>query len=162
MSSLRFVFEYRVNELIRKDLAFADGDHVGEIGDRFGIQKRRRAAHDDERIEMRAVLRPDGHARKLQHPRHVQIVGLEGYRECDDIKITNAASASRATSAACPVRSYSRDLVRVGQEDTLAGDPRNGVEKLVHRVKPEIRHPDRVGVRIAQRDAQVCAACRTV
>ena len=41
------VFDDRVDKLKGKYLAFADGDDVGEISDRFRVKERCRAAHDD-------------------------------------------------------------------------------------------------------------------
>ena len=74
---LRFVCKDRVNKLVSKYLAFADGDNVGKIGDRLGIKKLCRSAHYDERVIMIAIGGPDGNARELQHPGHVEVIGLK-------------------------------------------------------------------------------------
>src|SRR3954467_15226173 len=45
----------------------------------------------------------------------------------------------------------------IGQENSFAGDFRRVIKDLVHRLKTEIRHANRIGVRIAERDAQLRA-----
>ena len=85
----RFVFENRVDQLRPENLAFADANHIGEVGDRFGIQERRRAAHHDQRIVLGSVFRPDRHAAHLQHARHVDVISLKRDRERDDVELAN-------------------------------------------------------------------------
>ncbi|PYS98439.1 MAG: hypothetical protein DMF65_10335 [Acidobacteria bacterium] len=46
----------------------------------------------------------------------------------------------------------------VRQKDALAGDIGDAVEKFVDRMEAEVRHPDAVHVRVAQRHAQTRAA----
>ena len=46
----------------------------------------------------------------------------------------------------------------VRQENSLARNFRDVIEEFVHRLKAEIRHADRIDIRVAERDAQFRAA----
>src|SRR5215510_3054145 len=52
---------------------------------------------------------------------------------------------------------HARATAPVRQEHPFAGNPRNVVEDFIHCLKAEVRHPNRVGVGIAKRDAQLSA-----
>ena len=86
---LRFILQNHIDQLGPEDFAFADGNHVGELGDWFRIQKRRRAAHNDQRIVYGAILCPYGHTAHLHHARHIQVVGFKRNRKGDHIEIAN-------------------------------------------------------------------------
>ena len=84
---LGFVFQQRIDQFWPKNLAFADTDDVGELGDGLRVQKRRRSAHDNQSVVFRSVFRPHRDAAHLQHPRQVDIVSFEGDRKRDYIKV---------------------------------------------------------------------------
>src|SRR5919205_104825 len=157
--ALLCVLKEEVNELRHQYLALADGDHVRELGDGLGVEEGGGAAHQDERVVVRAVTCPDGNARELEHARHVEEVGLEGDGEGHDVEV--AHGRLRLQGEERRVRALVLAQLRVvGQEDALARDLGHAVEQLVDRLEAEVRHPDRVHARVAERDAQLRAPLR--
>ena len=131
-------------------LALAHRDEVGERRERLRVQEHRRAAQDHQRIARAAVLRAQRDAREPQHLQHVQVVVLEGNRESDRVEVPKRRPGLEAHERAA--RPLELELVLVvRQERPLADDVGRAVQQPVHRLEPEIRHPDEIEVRPHQR-----------
>ena len=106
-------------------------------------------------------LRPQGTPRESQHARHVQVVGLEGDGEGHHVEVAQGRLRLKRKKRRVRLLVLAH-LHFVRQKDALAGNFRNVVENFVNRVIAEIRHPDAVHVRVAERDAQTRPALHEV
>ena len=136
--------------------ALAGGDHVGKQRQRLGVDERHGAADDDERMALGAFGGTSRDAGEPQQREHVHVVPLEGHRERDHVEVTDRRLRLEREERR-PGRDQLGELLFRRQEDALADDVVLGVEEAVHRLKAEVRHPDPVGVRERERDAQTIA-----
>ena len=148
---------HALDERRDQHLAFAGGDHVGEQRQRLGVDERHRAADHDERVAPVAV----GCARRA-----ARRAAASSRRWCSPTRTRprTRARRSRATGVCDSSVSERRarrqlrlQLLLRRQEHPLAHHVVQLVEEPVDRLEAEARHPDEVGVRERQRDAQTAA-----
>ena len=97
-----------------------------------------------------------GQTRQPQHGEHVRVVPLERYRKREDVELGHGRLGLDRDQAHAR-RDLRGELLLGRQEHALAHDVRFLVEQLVDGLQPQVRHPDEIGVRERQRDAQPSA-----
>ena len=153
--AIRRLLEGR-DERRNQRLALARRNHVGKERQRLGVDEGHRAANHHQRIVMRALLGTQRNAGQPQQREDVGVVPLERHRERHHVEVAHRRLRfDREQRRAVGDLRGKLGLRR--QEEALADDVRLFVEELVHGLKPEVRHPDEVGVRKRQRHAQLPA-----
>ena len=105
------------------------------------------AGHDERRAgPRRAAEREAGERQAVEH---VHVVGLERDREGDDVEVAERAILLERAEVSDAHRA--RD---VGQEGAIDGDARIVGQQAKHRLEPQVRHADRVAVRVDEADRE--------
>ncbi len=136
--------------------AFTGRDDVGKRRQRLRVHERHRAADHHQRIVGRAMRGQLRNAREPQQRQHVRVVPLERDGEREDVELADRGLR------------FERDEGRAGgelrgelglrrQKHPLTDDVVFGVEQLVDRLEPEVRHAYEVGIGKGQRNAQLAA-----
>ncbi len=139
-------------ELRHHLLALADQEEVEEVGDRLGIQERRRAAGQQQWSAV-AFVAPRRDPGGREDVDDVQVVGLERDREREKLELAQRPP---------PLERHHRagGLVTIREEGALAAHPRMARQDLEHRLEAEVGHPDRIGVGVDETDGEIPAAAR--
>ena len=93
------------------------------------------------------------HAGQAEHRDDVGVVPLERDGEGEHVEISHRRAATRRCAAAAGGE-LGLQLLPAGQEHALADDVAQLVEEPVHRLEAQVGHPDEVGIRERERDAQ--------
>ena len=136
--------------------ALAGSDDVGERRKGFGIDERHRSADHDKRVTLAPLGRIARDAGQAQQREHIDVVPLERHREGDDVKIADRRLRLERDQRRPGGQQILKFLLR-RQEHALAHHIVFRVEEAVDGLKAEVRHPDPVGVREGQGDAQTIA-----
>jgi hypothetical protein len=80
----------------------------------------------------------------------VQVVGLERDRERQELEVAERPPRLERHHLAAA-------LIAIEKKRPLAAHPRMAREDLEHRLEPEIRHPDGVGVGVDEADVEIAA-----
>jgi len=138
------IFLEKVGDFFNDFLTVPDDKEIEKIGKRFRIEGTR-AAPDDEGIGETPFRRKEGNSREIQHVQDIGITHfiLEG--EPDDIEGTERKIGLQ-TAKRPPFPS--KDFLHVfpGGVDPFSKGILPPVEDFVEDFKPEMRHPDLVGI----------------
>ena len=135
-----------LGDLRHELLAVAHREDVHPEGERRRVDARAIPADENDRVAFAALLALEGDARRRQEPQEVDVVHLPGDRERDEREV-----AERRVRLE---RSRPAEVAVVLHEEAVARDVFLAVEEAVDPLEPEVRHPDLVGVREAERDAR--------
>src|SRR5438034_3893565 len=135
--------EGAVEELAQHLLRLADQEEIDELGQRLGIEKRGRTPRDDERRVRAALPTAERDTGQTEAVEDVQVVALEGDRERHHVEVADGAVLLEGSQRARP-----RGAVAVGQEGAVAGDARILGQEPEHGLEAEVRHRDRIRVRV--------------
>ena len=144
----------RVHHLRDQRLALAHRDQVREGRQRLRVQEDGGPAQDDHGIAGPAVRGPQRDAGQAQHAQDVDVVVLEGDRERHHVEAGAGESRVSTVARGCPVRSSSSASTSSGRKARSQRTSGVRVQHLVDAVEAEVRHPDVVEVRVAERDAE--------
>ncbi len=121
-----------------------------------GLEKAHTPPISTTRVPGPAIGGPQREPRHPQHPDHVDVVALVGHREADQVEVgqrpVGLEREGRGPGAAVLVH-----VLGIREEDALADHVRERVEVAVDGLEAQVRHADRVGVRIDQRDGHAPA-----
>ena len=138
-------------------LAVADDEGVHEQGERLRIDRRDGAANDDKRVAFAAILRFQRQMRQFQHGKQIQIIVFKRDRKGEDVEIRRRRLRFQRAKRGVGLL-INQAQRRVRQKDPFAADAAALVEQAVNRLHAQIRHADRVGVGISQRNRGVAVA----
>ena len=134
-------------------LALAGRHHVGERRERFGVDEGHRPADDDQRVAgapLRGVERQPGQAQEADE---VGVVPFERDREREHVEVPHRRAGLHGCQGTRALERR-RQLAPPGQEHALAHDVVQAVEQPVDGLEAQVGHPDPIGVRERERDAQ--------
>ncbi len=134
---------HRLDQLERRLLRLAQGDHVAERGQRHRVGERQRTAGRHHRVLGTAIGRQRRDAGQLQAAHHAGQLELVGDREGEQ-----RIAAGRPVALEGEQRP-GRGVV-VGQHGAVGGDAGHAVEPAVDGLVAERRHRGPVGARIDQ------------
>ena len=137
-------------------LAFARGNDVRKRRQRLRVHERHGAADDDERMALRPFRRVSRHAGEPQQREDVDVVPFERHRKRDDVEFPDRRLRLERDERGAVGDRVSELLLR-REEEPFAHDVGLGVEKAIHGLEAEVRHPDPVRVRKREGDAQTIA-----
>ena len=145
-----------VEELAQHLLRLADQEEIDELGQRLGIEKRRRPPCDDQRRARAALPTPERNTGQTETVEDVQVIALERDRERHHVEVADGAVLLEG-----PQRTRPRGALAVGQEGPVTGDARILGQEPEHGLEAEVRHPDRIRVRVDQTHRQRTARARS-
>ncbi|PYR50587.1 MAG: hypothetical protein DMF89_08670 [Acidobacteria bacterium] len=141
-----------------EDLALAGRHHVGERGQRLRIDERHGAPDQDERVRRVPFSGVARQAGEPQERQNVDVVPFERNREGEHVELVHRGLRLQRQQRRGRTEELGQ-LLLGRQEDPFADDVLLCVEEAVHRLEPEIGHPDPIRVREGQRHAQTIRVC---
>ena len=129
------------------DLALADDEGIEDGGERLGVERRARAARDEDGVSLAALsgLCLDlAHREELQD---VEVVHLERDGKAQHVEVVERRLRLHAHDRRARIH-IALDLRAFRQEDALTGRVTALVQQVVDDVEAEIRHADEVRIGI--------------
>ena len=135
------------------DLTFPDHKGIHNPRQRLRVERRTRSARNDERIACRALCTAQPHMAERKHFDNVEVIHLKRNSKADDSEVRKGCLRLHAHHRRLRAL-VAREFRTVGQKYALTRRIPTPVEKVVDDVKPEVRHSDKVGIRIGERKAR--------
>ena len=132
-------------------LALADHHEVHERRHGLRVREGAHAAHQDDGVRGLALLGPERDAGHPEEPEGVDVVPFVRDREPDQVELGKGSLGLQRKGPRAGSLVLGK-VFGVRQEHALTDDVGQRVQMAVDGLKPEVGHPDRVGVGVDQRE----------
>ncbi len=142
-----------LHHLRQQLLPLADEGQVDEVRHRLGVIHGG-APGDDQGGQARPVLAPQGQSAEVQHVQHGGVGHFVAHGEADDVKFPHRVPGLQGEKGDAV---FAKLLlhIRPRGEHPLAPHAGHLVEDAVQNAEPQVAHPDLIGVREAEGEAEV-------